>query len=46
MMTAAIATDEKRVAPAMIALVLGAVAMGASVMFSTLMRTGQFEVGP
>jgi drug/metabolite transporter (DMT)-like permease len=32
-MTAAAATDEKRVALAMIALVLGAVAMGASVMF-------------
>ena len=32
-MTAATATDERRVALATIALVLGAVAMGASVMF-------------
>ena len=46
MMTAAAATDEKRVAPAMIALVFGAVAMGVSVMFAALMRTGQLEVGP
>ena len=45
MMTAAIATDEKRVALATIALVPGTVATGASVMFSALMRTGQLEVG-
>jgi hypothetical protein len=41
-MTAATATDHRRVALAMIALVLGAVAMGASVMFVRWADVGSY----
>jgi hypothetical protein len=49
-MTAATATDEKRVALAMVALALGTIAMGGVlVMFGIFVarpRAGQLEVGP
>ena len=46
MMTAATATDARRVVPAMIALVPGAIAIGKSATFSAPMRAGPREVGP
>jgi len=46
MMTAATATDARRVVLAMIALVPGAIVTGRPAAFSALMRAGQREVGP
>jgi hypothetical protein len=48
-MTTATATEEKPVALAMVALVLGALAMGVLILFGIFVarpRAGQIEVGP
>jgi hypothetical protein len=46
MMTAATATDARRVVPATISLVPGAIAIGRPATFSALMRARPREVGP